>query len=208
MQSCVIDGQVRDFNLSGADSLASMLNCLKGDLVKSGRFIASLRVNGRVIADIDGESSQLLERIGPVEITTESPVRVAGNIIAEGDKFIEGLQDYLAQTAERYSSGSERAGSYFVEAVQGLEWFVQMIGFIEHTFKLDYSSLSLNGKPVAEYVRELNSIFLEIVSTQEKCDPVLIADILEYDLVPHLEEWKVIFTLFAAKSAAYPHQES
>ena len=56
MQSCVIDGQVRDFNLSGADSLASMLNSLNGDLAASGRFVASLRLNGREVADIDQES--------------------------------------------------------------------------------------------------------------------------------------------------------
>ncbi len=93
MQSCVIDGQVRDFNLSGADSLASMLNSLHVDLAKSGRFIASLRVNGREVADVNEESSQHLERIGSIEITTESPFRVASNIIVEAGQFIEGLQD-------------------------------------------------------------------------------------------------------------------
>lgn len=201
MQSCVIDGQVKDFNLSGADSLESMLNSLKGDLVKNGRFIASLRVNGRKVTDIDEESSQHLERIGSIEITTESPLNVARNIIAEGAEYIEGLQDYLVQTAEHYSLDSERAGRYFSEAVQGLQWFVQMIGFIEQTLKLDFNQLSLNGKPVVEYVRELNSIFLDIVNTKDGFDPVLLADILEYDLVPHMEEWKGIFALFAGKSA-------
>jgi hypothetical protein len=204
MQSCVIDGQIKDFNLSGADSLESMLTSLKGDLVKNGRFIASLRVNGKKVADIDEESSQRLERIGSIEITTESPLNVARNIIAEGEEFIEGLQDYLVQTAGQYSLDSERAGRYFSEAVQGLQWFVQMIGFIEQTLHLDYNQLSFDGKPVTEFVRGLNSILLEIVNTQEELDPVLLADILEYDLVPHLEEWKGIFNLFAAESAKYP----
>jgi hypothetical protein len=204
MQNCVIDGQVRNFNLSGTDSLESLLDSLKGDLVKSGRFIASLRLNGRKVADIDEESSQRLERIGSIEIKTESPLSVARNIIAEGGEFIEGLQDYLVQTARQYSLDNERAGRYFENAVQGLQWFVQMIGFIEQTLHLDFNQLSLNGGPVADYVRKLNSIFLDIVNTQGKFDPVLLADILEYDLVPHLEEWKEIFTLFAAKSASYP----
>jgi len=202
MQSCVIDGQIRDFNLSGADSLASMLNSLNGDLATSGRFIASLRLNGREVADIDQESSQHLERIGSIEITTESPLNVAGNIIAEGEKFIDGLQDYLVRTAEHYSSDNECAGRYFEEAVQGLQWFVQMIGFIEQTLQLDFNRLSLNGKPLAEYVRSLNSIFEEMVNSQEKFDPVLLADLLEYALVPHLEEWKRIFILFQGESGA------
>ncbi len=79
-----------------------------------------------------------------------------------------------------------------------------MIGFIEQTLILDFNQLSLDGKPVAEYVLTLNSIFQEIVSSQENFDPVLLADILKYDLVPHLEEWKGIFTLFGRESAAIP----
>lgn len=202
MQSCVIDGQVRNFNLSGADSLASMLSSLNGDLEKNGRFISSLRVNGREIADIGRESNQQLERIGSIEITTDSPYSVASNIIAEGRGFIEGLQDYLVRTAGHFSSGSECAGRYFDEAVQGLQWFAQMIGFIEQTLQLDFDRLSLNGKPVMDSVQRLNFIFGEIVNYQENFDPVLLADLLEYDLAPHLEEWKGIFMLFEEKLAA------
>jgi len=204
MQSCVIDGLVRDFNLSGGDNLASMLGSLNEDLAKNGRFIASLRVNGREVADIDGESGQSLERLGSIEIITESPFTIAANIIAEAGQFIDGLQDYLVRTASYYTSDCERAGRDFDEAVQGLQWFVQMIGFIEQTLRLDFERLSLNDKPVAEYVQRLNIIFQEIVNSQENFDPVLLADILEYDLAPHLEEWKGVFTLFAAELTANP----
>lgn len=204
MQSCVIDGQVRDFNLSGADSLANMLNSLNDDLGKNGRFIASLRVNGTEVAGLDEEASRRLEGIDSIEITTESPFNVARNIIAEGEEFIGGLQDYLVRTAGHYTSDSDCAGRYFVEAVQGMQMFVRMIGFIEQTLHLDFTRISLNGKTVGEYVRSLNSIFQEIVNSQENFDPVLLADILEYDLVPHLEEWKGIFNLFEGELAANP----
>jgi hypothetical protein len=206
MQSCVIDGQTRDFNLSGADCLASMLNSLNGVLAQSGRFIASLRVNGREVADIDNESNRRLDGIHSIEITTESPICLARNIIAEGRKYIEGVQDYLIQTAGHCTRGSECADRYLVEAVQGMQWFVQMVGFIEQTLRLDFSRLSLNGKPVTDYVAGLNTIFQDIVNAQEKSDPVLLADVLEYDLAPHLEEWKGIFTLFEGESAAFSGQ--
>jgi hypothetical protein len=79
-----------------------------------------------------------------------------------------------------------------------------MIGFIEQTLQLDFNQLSLNGRPVAEYVQRLNSIFQEIVNAQEVSDPVLLADILVYDLVPHLEEWKEIYNLFEGQSEGKP----
>lgn len=202
MQSCMVDGLARNFSLGGADSLASVLSSLNGDLAKSGRFISSLRVNGREVADIGRESSRRLDGINSIEITTESRSSLAENIIAEGRGYIEGLQDYLLKTAEHFTRGSGCADSSLLEAVQGMQWFVQMIGFIEEALKLDFTRLMLNGQPVNDYVRMLNIIFQEIVNSQEKTDPVLLADILEYDLVPQLDNWKEIFHLLERVCAA------
>ncbi len=203
MQSCVIDGLARDFNGGGAESLAGVLGCLNTDLAKDGRFIKSLRVNGREVADIDRESARRLDGVHSLEITTESRLDLARNIIAEGEQFIGSLQDYLIQTAGHSSRGSACAGDSLVEAVQGLDWFVRMIGFIEETLHLDFHRLARNGKSVAECVKQLNAILQEIINAQEKSDAVLLADILEYDLAPHLEEWKGVFTLFEREAAVF-----
>ncbi len=203
MQSCVVDGTERAFNLVGAGSLASVLNSLNGDLAKSGRFISSLRVNGREVADIDGESGRCLDGIRSIEVTTGSRLDLARDIIAEGKNYIEGLQDYIMRTAGLYTGGSKCADSSLLEAVQGMQWLVQMIGFIEENLKLDFMRLMLNGQPVDDYIKMLNIICQEIVNAQENADPVLLADILEYDLVPQLDNWKDIFTLFEGITAAH-----
>ena len=199
MLSCVIDGQVKSFNLNGADSLATMLEGLNSDLAKGGRFIASLLVNGEEVVDSISEKSRRLDGIDSIEITTETPVRLVGKILDEGENYIDGLRDCLMKVAGHFTSGSECADDSFAEAVQGLQWFVQMTDFIECTLNLDFQKLLRNGRPVAEYVNSLNGILQEIVNAQEVSDPVLLADIIEYDLVPHLEDWKVIYTLFERK---------
>lgn len=204
MLSCVIDGQAKAFALSGSDSLATMLNGLHGDIAKSGRFIASLLVNGEEVAGIEEETNRRLEGIDSIEITTESPVCLVNNILAESRNFIEGLQNYLTQVAGHFTSGSECADDSFAEGIQGLQWFVQMTDFIECTLRLDFQEIVLNNRPVAEYVKSLNSILQEIVNAQEGADPVLLADILVYDLVPHLEEWKEIYNLFEGQSEGKP----
>lgn len=201
MLSCVIDGQVKSFNLNGTDSLATMLEGLNSDLAKGGRFIASLLVNGEEVVDSIAEKSRRLDGIDSIEITTETPVRLVGKILDEGQNYIDGLRDCLMKVAGHFTSGSECADDSFAEAVQGLQWFVQMTDFIECTLNLDFQKLLRDGRPVAEYVNSLNGILQEIVNAQEGSDPVLLADIIEYDLVPHLEEWKEIYTLFERELA-------
>jgi len=39
------------------------------------------------------------------------------------------------------------------------------------------------------------------VTAQEEGDPIMLADLLEYDLAPHLEQWKEIYTLFERELA-------
>ncbi|MGA2151909.1 MAG: hypothetical protein ABSG48_07110 [Geobacteraceae bacterium] len=200
MLSYVIDGQAKTFELNGGDSLATILNGLHGDLANSGRFIASLLVNGEEIAGIEKETSRRLKEIDSIEITTESPDCLVVKLLAESRNFIEGLQNYLTQVAGHYTSGSDCADGSFAHGIQGLQWFVQMTDFIKCTLQLDFQELSLNGIPVAKYVKSLNCILREIVNAQEESDPVLLADILVYDLVPHLEEWKEIYNLFEGQS--------
>jgi len=178
-----------------------MLEGLNSDLAKGGRFIASLRVNGEEVAGNAEEASRRLDGIDSIEITTESPVCLVGKLLDEGEHYIDGLRAYMLQVAGDYSAGSERADGSFTEAVQGLQWFVQMTDFIECTLNLDFQKLLLNGRPVAEYVKSLNGILQEIVTAQEEGDPIMLADLLEYDLAPHLEQWKEIYTLFERELA-------
>jgi len=151
--------------------------------------------------DSISEKSRRLDGIDSIEITTETPVRLVGKILDEGDKYIDGLRDCLLKVAGHFTAGSECADDSFAEAVQGLQWFIQMTDFIEGTLNLDFRKLSLKGRPVAEYVKSLNGILQEIVNAQEGNDPVMLADIVEYDLVPHLGEWKEIYNLFERELA-------
>lgn len=201
MLSCVIDGQVKNFNLNGSDSLATMLEGLNSDLAKGGRFISSLLVNGEEVAGNIDEERRRLDGIDSIEIKTESPVCLVGKILDEGQNYIDGLRDCLMKVAGDYSAGREGADSTFSEAVQGLQWFVQMTDFIECTLNLDFLKLTFNDRKIADYVNNLNGILIEIINAQEADDPVLLADILEYDLVPHLEQWKEIYTLFESELA-------
>jgi hypothetical protein len=201
MLNCYIDGQVRSFESSGAYSLAAILNGLNGDLEKSGRIIASLRVNGEEVTS-EEEKYLHLQGTDSVEILTETPGCLAIKILGESQDYINELQNYLQLVAGQYTSGSENAGRSFTAAIQGLQWFVQMTDFIGCTLQINFQKLVFNSRPVEAYVANLNSILQQIVKAQEGCDPVLLADILEYDLVPHLGEWKSIYTLFEGELKA------
>jgi len=202
MLSCVIDGQLRNLHLNGCESLAAILDDVNLDLAKGGKFIASLRVNGEEVEGNVKTADRCLDGVVSIEIMTDTPICLVGKILDEGQNYIDGLMEFLKGVAGNYSAGSDCADDSFDEAVQGLQWFVQMTDFIESTLKLDFNRLTFNGRTITEYVHNLNGILLEMAGAQEAGDPVLLADVLEYDLVPHLEEWGEIYILFKEKLSA------
>jgi len=196
MLNCLIDGQVKNIHLNNSVNLASILDNINSDLAKGGRFIASLRVNGEEVEGDIKSADRCLDGIDSIEISTESPLCLAGKILDEGENYLDGLMSYLLGVAGNYGAGSEHADNSFAEALQGLQWFVQMTDFIECTLKLDFGGMTYNGRKITEYVKILNTILLEMAKAQESNDTVILADILEYDLVPHIGEWKSIYKLF------------
>jgi hypothetical protein len=49
-----------------------------------------------------------------------------------------------------------------------------------------------NGEPVQAYWKRMQSIVDELKQIQEEGDWILLADMLEYELVPLLDNWKHI----------------
>lgn len=202
MFSFTIDGQAESIQMDNTGTLAGLLEGINSTLAKDGRFIASLKVDGKEMEGCSPGVDRSLDSIESIEITSESPVRLAARIIGEAQNYIDGLIDFLKGVAGHYSAGSDCAGAAFVEAVQGLQWFVQMTDFIETNLRLDFTSISVNGRSISESVNALNGVLQDLAVAQEASDPVMLADILEYDLVPCLAEWKNIYTVFERSLAA------
>jgi hypothetical protein len=199
MLSCIIDGQPAAIQYEAMSTLAGLLDDLNITLAKERKFIASLHVDGKDMGGTATCVDRRLDGIGTIAITTESSFSLAGRILDEAQNYIDGLMDFLRQVAGHYGAGSNCAEGAFEEAVQGLQWFVQMTDFCETTLGLDFTILSCNGGSVSQSVETLNGILSDLADAQEANDPVMLADIMEYDLVPHLAEWKEIYLLIQEK---------
>ncbi|WML46083.1 hypothetical protein [Neobacillus sp. PS3-40] len=99
---------------------------------------------------------------------------------------LESLKEYLPQmvrgcqnTAENLQSGNEAVALQIVpDIVEGLEWTLQAI-----------SGVKANGQLQDIEISTLTQHFRELVSALEMGDYVLLADLLDYEVGPVLEDW-------------------
>lgn len=95
------------------------------------------------------------------------------------EKYIDSLKAGILQAVSYYQSGEESKGSALViQICDGIEWLVKAL-----TLCYDIINLQRN-------INILNEKLNEIVDAFENEDYVLIADLLEYEIIPVLDGTK------------------
>jgi hypothetical protein len=192
MLDCMIDGQKYDLGLAGTERAGAVIDLVNRGLKDSRRFVSSFRLDGEEISpELDGEL--LLDGVSMVEITTETPTQLAAKLLNESEPFIRGLQQSLTTTAQSQILSREQANRTLVESLDQLSCFVDITSFIVATLQIDLDATMVEGCSVSSRIATLNGIFTEICQAQERNDRVLVSDIIEYDLIPHLDKWLAIF---------------
>lgn len=108
------------------------------------------------------------ERVDPIEV------------LMTAKEYLERLIPGVANTADYLRNGNEHEGSrMMVYIVDGLQWLADAIMLTtEHQVeKIDFM--------------EITPFFTQINEALENLDYIFLGDLLEYEIVPILETWKL-----------------
>lgn len=203
MLRCMVDGERHDIEPCEGDELGNVIGALSCEVAKSGRFIASLKVNGAELdASFERATDLPLAEVSGIEITTDSSANLALAALTEGGEYLTELRRFLFHLVELYRGGDEvRGGELFVDLVTGLEWFVKVTAAAEKLLMVDFAGTRCGDRTLAEAVDSLNRVLMEIIVAQEQRDWVLLTDLLEYELAHQLEQWQLIFAMLRQSGA-------
>lgn len=87
------------------------------------------------------------------------------------------------------TKGEEEANKYFVSCINALTLFSDLINGVGRMLSLDYSQVMLGEGSVAKKIKKVQAIFESILDAQKRKDWILLADILEHELVPEFKNW-------------------
>jgi hypothetical protein len=65
---------------------------------------------------------------------------------------------------------------------------------IQHNLEIDDSRISGNGNSVAKQLGNLEPILTDMFTAQQDQDWILLADLIEYELIPHFNDRQKILT--------------
>lgn len=206
-----LNNQMEDFPTEGIQYFGQLMEKLTEKAAAEGGSVLSVKVNGEDLTGRDRSHLQdlPLEDIEQLEIQTGDPKELARSTMDSIAEFLEQLLKELHKTADLFRQGdSNQSNEFFVRCLDGLQVFMHSLEICRRllgiSFELLYSP-SENGradKSVAESRRQLFSVLDGMIQAQTDQDWVLMADMLEYELIPALEEWRQIIPAIQEKTAA------
>lgn len=204
-----INNQVEEYPTDGIQYFGELMDGLIQKAADEGDAVLTVRVNGE---DVTGKDRTHLEElplgeIKELEIQTGDPKALALSTLESVAEFHQQLLNELRSTAELFRlESSERSNRSFVTCIDGLQVFMHTLESCRKMLGVSFELLfvptenSSEERTVAECRRNLFSILDGLFEAQTDQDWVLLADMLEYELIPALEDWEQVIQLVAESS--------
>ena len=137
---------------------------------------------------LDGEVSQY----SSIAFKTSTSTELAFQALDSCNGYIENLNDKILELCKLYQEGQvEKANILFNEVIDVLDLFIQLISSIFSTIKRSRPSLLASNKEVQQLEIHLLSVLKALVPAKERNDIIMLCDLLEYELIDNLTQWKI-----------------
>lgn len=157
--------------------LNDILKKIEENLKRFDKLFKEIKINGMSIDDFINENQH--SEVSILEITSTTQEEIIEESIETAKVYLPRLKDGLHEIVKLFHEGKDQeAVSLFVTAVDGLEWFNSFLKGMQ------LANLETDSKKITNYPQ----IMKDLLSAWERQDFLLVSDIIEYELIPLIEE--------------------
>lgn len=181
-----------------SNNLEEILMKVMSEHVQPGKIITAVKLNGTGYSEKNPHdaASVPMKDIRTLEIDTMSAEEMARHFFTKGGKYLDLLIKGAEKISELFRVADEtEANDHYVEYLENLQLFLQMIAQCTEVLHLDLSAIPFQKATVKDEVQKLSGVIDQMRKVQENEDWVMLADLLEYELIPLLKEWNGILAL-------------
>ena len=119
---------------------------------------------------------------------------VATNL-ANALDYLKKLIPGFEQAADLFRAGNEQeANKYYLQILDGIEWFSQVVSVIMSPDEGETELPDTDDESLEVRQKKLTDLMSQMLEANENQDWVLLADILEYEMVPFYKDWEKILS--------------
>lgn len=199
MPKIIINEVEKNYNVSDASDFQGLYKNLLVEFAAPGAIVAKIKLNGEEIkeSELPNRKDLAIKDIKSIELVIQTLPEIALNNINNAMEYLEKLLPGVEKAADLFRTKSvEEANKHYSLCLDGLAWFMEVIENISIALSHELEKSDIGPKNIKDYRDRLLSLTKEMRESQSKKDWVMLADMLEYELTPYLEEWRSILPLF------------
>jgi len=112
------------------------------------------------------------------------------NNLVNAKEYLEKLIPGFQQAADLFRMGSEQeANKYYLQILDGIDWFSQVVLTIVNAQEDEAEGQNLAGRQ-----KKLTDLMAQMLEANQNQDWVLMADLLEYEMIPFYTDWQEVLS--------------
>jgi len=183
-------------------NLEEILRRVMSEHMQPGKVITAVKLNGTGYSEKNPHDAAdvPMKDIETLEIDTMSAEEMARHFFRNGGKYLDLLIRGAEKISELFRIADEtEANEHYSEYLENLRLFLQMVAESRGALHLNFSSIPFQKATVEDGVQKLSGVMDQMLKIQENEDWVMLADLLEYELIPLLKEWNEILAVLQDK---------
>ena len=193
----------------GIKNFGELMTIVSRRAERGGDRVLQVKLNGE---DVTGRDRSKLDEmplaeIHDLDVETGDPKLLARSTLYSVADFLEMLLKEMQGAAGLFRRGyDEKSSGTFLRCLDGLQVFMHSLEKCRRLLGLSFELLYVptqNGSgdiTVAQNRGRLFEVLDAMIEAQLNQDWILLADLLEYELVPVLEDWRAILPVIMEKA--------
>jgi hypothetical protein len=195
MQITINEEQI-PVDFSHLRSLEEALVELNDRFLPAGEQVFQVRINGEFFSERYPRESRYMElkEISSLDLKTLPDAAMARLIVGEAAQQAEILCQAIEKSARLFRVSSEdEANHYFAQVLEALRWLLITGGNASEVLQGEGPGEGApGGGQIARFLQNLQGLLDEMLNIGEDEDYILLADLMEYELLPMVREWQEI----------------
>ena len=181
-------------------TLGDFLVHIEQGKIAQGNVIRSVKLNGQetsLDSSITGQT--LLTEIETLEMEVSTLSIIIDQNVDNADDYLIRLIPGIEKAVALFRTGNEQeANQFFINIIDGMDWFSAVLDMILAAKEISLDTV-IGGKNIQDRQASLLDFTQQMVDANKNKDWVLLADLLEYEILPYYKEWSDFLPQFRSQ---------
>jgi hypothetical protein len=188
-------------------SLDNVIKQIENSYIPPNSVVRQIQIDGVPmmpddLPDRPSEMLQHLEDREKIEIYTGTLAEIARDSIVEALDYLDRIEAATPSLASGFqiSPGPESFES-LRQLYEGLYWLNLLMDKLETSFHITFEDILIQDVPAKDHHQKFISVLKQMIDSHERGDFILIADLLEYEILPLVPIWREMFKIILEKAS-------